>query len=263
MMNRFFHSFFLVSLPVASAVALAQDNRATFGVVGEDLTPALRVYVGAEQGVLVKSVWPGSPAEKSGVKRGDVIVSVDGAPVQNRESMAELLRRRRAGERVRAVLSYGGNLREVEVELLPRPKFPASGHHTPAAAVGGDRMHRPVVVSDEIRLRFLERRRNICRLLSSLPASLDKDAVVDELQAIRDLARDANPGNAGWMVGRAGVAAVQFRDSQGILLLRGADNQLTLEVFDSAGKMVLRCGLNGAEDYRALPADVLKRLLAL
>ena len=187
---------------------------------------------------------------------------IDGRIAALREEN-ELLRRRRAGERVRAVLSYGGNLREVEVELLPRPKFPASGHHTPAAAVGGDRMHRPVVVSDEIRLRFRERRRNICRLLSSLPASLDKDAVVDELQAIRDLARDANPGNAGWMVGRAGVAAVQFRDSQGILLLRGADNQLTLEVFDSAGKMVLRCGLNGAEDYRALPADVLKRLLAL
>lgn len=250
----------LTSLPVMSAEV---ENTAAFGIVGADLTPAICVYVGVEQGVIVKSVWPGSPAEKSGVKRGDVIVCLDGHPVPNRDAMAKLLRKRVPGEKVRATLSYGGVLREVEVELLARPKYPARLSPTPESAVGGDRVHRPLVVSEELRQRFRERRRNICRLLATLPDSLDKEAVVDELQAIRDLARDANPGGDGWMVGRAGVAAVQFRDSDGILLLRGADNKLTLEVYDADGKRELCCELNKPEDYRALPLSVLKRLLAL
>lgn len=252
----------MVLLPLP-AVAAEAEYRAAFGVVGADLTPAIRIYVGVEQGVLVKSVWPGSPAEKAGVRRGDVIVSLNGQPVANRAAMAELLRYLSPGTIVRATLSYGGELREIEVELLPRPKCPATISPTPESAVGGDRIHRPLVVSEALRQQFRERRRNICRLLSTLPEQLDKDAIIDELQAIRDLARDANPGGSGWMVGRAGVTAVQFRDNEGVLLLHGADNKLTLEVYDTEGRQELRCELNSPDDWRALPRPVLKRLLSL
>ncbi|MBQ2814214.1 MAG: PDZ domain-containing protein [Akkermansia sp.] len=262
-MNSLFPHHCLLACLTIPLVAAAPEHRAAFGIVGDDLTPALRVYVGVEQGVLVKSVWPGSPAEKAGVKRGDVIVQLEGQPVADRAAMAAALSSRTPGEKVRATLSYGGVLRDVEIELLPRPKHPAAVRRTPESAVGGDRLHRPIVVSDEIRRSFRERRRNICRLLSVLPAPLDKGAIIDELQAIRDLARDANPGGAGWMVGRAGIAAVQFRDSEGILLLRGADNKLTLEVYDMSGKMVWRCSLNTPEECGSLPESVRTRLLAL
>ena len=235
-MNSLFPHHCLLACLTIPLVAAAPEHRAAFGIVGDDLTPALRVYVGVEQGVLVKSVWPGSPAEKAGVKRGDVIVQLEGQPVADRAAMAAALSSRIPGEKVR---------------------------RTPESAVGGDRLHRPIVVSDEIRRSFRERRRNICRLLSVLPAPLDKGAIIDELQAIRDLARDANPGGAGWMVGRAGIAAVQFRDSEGILLLRGADNKLTLEVYDMSGKMVWRCSLNTPEECGSLPESVRTRLLAL
>lgn len=249
-------------LPVCG-MAAETENRAAFGVVAGELTPALRVYTGVEQGVMVRSVWPGSPAEQVGVKRGDVIVKLNGQAMPNRDAMAAFLRKREPGEIVTATLSFGGHLREADVKLLPRPSHASGAPSTAEAAVGGDRLHRPMIVSEEIRRQFRVRRKNICAHFSALPNAFDKEKVTDELQAIRDLARDSNPGGAGWMVGRAGVAAVQFRDAAGTLLLRGSDNKLTLDVYDISGQLVQRIGLNSPEEWRNIPQEVLLRLQKL
>ena len=65
------------------------------------------------------------------------------------------------------------------------------------------------------------------------------------------------------MVGRAGVSAVQFRDAEGTLLLRGSHNLLTLEVYSTDGRLLLRQGLNTPKERKSLPPDVLKRLQKL
>lgn len=260
-MNKIF--YLLTCLLPIYAHAAEAERRATFGVVAGELTPALRVYTGVEQGVMVRAVWPGSPAEQVGVKRGDVIVKLDGQDIPNRDTMAAFLRKRMPGETVTATLSFGGHVREAGVKLLPRPTGNADSPSTAEAAVGGDRLHRPMAVSDDIRRQFRERRRNICAHFATLPDSFDTEKVTDELQAIRDLARDSNPGGAGWMVGRAGVAAVQFRDAAGTLLLRGSDNKLTLEVYDKDGKLEQSIALNNLEEIRAIPPAILSRLKAL
>lgn len=257
------HIFLSCLLLSAAAVQAAEDKRATFGVVGGDLSPALRVYTGVEQGIMVRSVWPGSPAEQAGVKRGDVIIKLNGKEMPNRDAMAAFLREHRPGDSVTATLSFGGQIREVSVRLLSRPESSVTSPATAEAAVGGDRYHRPMVVPEEIRKQFRQRRSNICAHFATLPEKFDTVKVTDELQAIRDLARDSNPGGTGWMVGRAGVAAVQFRDDKGTLLLRGADNKLTLEVYDTSGRMVQRIGLNSLTERRAIPPDVLSRLKKL
>lgn len=263
MMSGALYKLSFMLLPAICVQAAEPETRATFGVVAGDLTPALRVYTGVEQGVMVRSVWPGSPAEQAGVKRGDVVVKLDGIAVADRDAMAAYLLKLAPGDSVTATLSFGGQLREVSVKLLPRPNHAPGASSTAEAAVGGDRLHRPMVVSDDIRRQFRERRRNICAHFATLPHAFDTGKVTEELQAIRDLARDSNPGGVGWMVGRAGVAAVQFRDDAGTLLLRGADKKLTLEVFDKEGKLVQRIGLNSPAERAAIPPELLIRLKAL
>jgi S1-C subfamily serine protease len=53
-----------------------------------------------EDGVQVSGVVPGGPAESAGLQRGDLLLSVDGHPVQNLRQLYGALRRRAPGERV-------------------------------------------------------------------------------------------------------------------------------------------------------------------
>ena len=51
------------------------------GVEAESLGSQLAVYFGVKEGVLVRSVLDNTPAEKAGIKAGDVITKVDGMMV--------------------------------------------------------------------------------------------------------------------------------------------------------------------------------------
>lgn len=64
-------------------------HRATLGIQGDDLTPQLAKYFGVTQGtgVLVFEVTLGGPADKAGVKAGDVITQVDGKAVNGVEEL--------------------------------------------------------------------------------------------------------------------------------------------------------------------------------
>ncbi len=62
------------------------------GVSVEELTSQLAEYFGAKDGVLVTSVTDGSPASRAGLKAGDVITSINGDRVSNREDLLRGLR---------------------------------------------------------------------------------------------------------------------------------------------------------------------------
>jgi len=72
------------------------------GIDAEDLSGQLGNYFGAPdgQGILVREVMPGTPAEKAGLKAGDVILRVDGKRVKNSEELRSVLREKsaKAGE---------------------------------------------------------------------------------------------------------------------------------------------------------------------
>jgi Do/DeqQ family serine protease len=71
-------------------------HRAYIGVGFQELTPDLAAQFGVQGrgGALVSSVAPDGPADRAGVKAGDVIVSVDGlAVVESRDLMRALLQK--------------------------------------------------------------------------------------------------------------------------------------------------------------------------
>src|SRR4029077_1253443 len=59
----------------------------------EDLSGQLGAYFGAPdgEGILVRNVNPGSPAEKSGVKAGDVITTFNGERIRSLGDLREKL----------------------------------------------------------------------------------------------------------------------------------------------------------------------------
>jgi len=85
---------FAIPINMATSVAnmLIKDGKVRYARIGiqlEVLTPAMARQLGLDEnvkGVLVNSVNPGSPAEKAGLKEGDVIVGFAGEKVVNGSS---------------------------------------------------------------------------------------------------------------------------------------------------------------------------------
>jgi len=92
------------------------------GVILSPLTPQIAEQFGiaAQGGAIVLEVEPGSPAAEAGLRPGDVIVAVDGRPVDAVEQVLAALRRSRAGDRLPLTVVRGGQRREVAATLEER-----------------------------------------------------------------------------------------------------------------------------------------------
>lgn len=75
---------------------------------------------GGEPGVKVSGVRSGTPAEKAGVRGGDVIVKFAGVSVKTLEDLTFALRLRRPGDRVEVVIVRDGQERTVQATLEER-----------------------------------------------------------------------------------------------------------------------------------------------
>jgi serine protease Do len=67
-------------------------TRAYLGIVPQDVTPDIARQFGENdaRGALVADVSAGSPAQKSGLERGDIILDVNGKPVADSNALRML-----------------------------------------------------------------------------------------------------------------------------------------------------------------------------
>jgi serine protease Do len=78
--------------PYGNAFPGFPSNAPRVGFEGEELTPQLAEFFGVKEGVLVRSVVARTPAERAGLKAGDVVVKVNGTPVMNPREISGLVR---------------------------------------------------------------------------------------------------------------------------------------------------------------------------
>jgi serine protease Do len=76
-----------------------QTYSSSLGIQTENLSRQLGEFFGVKdaEGVLVRSVEKGSPAEKAGIKAGDVIVRADNEKLSDRADLSHVLRNHREG----------------------------------------------------------------------------------------------------------------------------------------------------------------------
>jgi len=109
--------------------------------VNRELAKALKLPT--TEGVLVSDVEPGSPAYKAGLKRGDLIVRLNGKPVRSTARLRNLVAAAGAGASVRLELyrdgrrtSLGAHLTELPARLGGGVGRPGRGQGHPAADLG-------------------------------------------------------------------------------------------------------------------------------
>ncbi len=110
--------------PVIEELILSgQVERGFLGITLEDVTPGLAMSLGlaADEGVLVRGVGEGSPADDAGLEVGDIIVGIAEADIRNSGDLLEALRRYRAGQPTTLRFYRGGDEEETEVILGTQP----------------------------------------------------------------------------------------------------------------------------------------------
>jgi serine protease DegQ len=103
-----------------------QAEHAFLGITPAALTPQLaeQYGIGAESGVLVLEVLPGSPADEAGISTSDVIVAVDDEQVAEPGDLLAELRTRDPGDTIELTVLRGGDEESVDVELGQAPQVP-------------------------------------------------------------------------------------------------------------------------------------------
>ena len=93
------------------------------GIDAEDLSGQFGTYFGAPdgEGVLVREVNSGSPAEKAGVKSGDVITALNGERIRSLGDLREKLAAKREDKTVKLDVLRNKSELTITVELPPAP----------------------------------------------------------------------------------------------------------------------------------------------
>jgi S1-C subfamily serine protease len=119
---------FTFSMPKFGGSIFSMSGRGPIlGIGAQDLEGQLGKYFGAPdgEGVLVTEVNSGSPAEKGGMKAGDVITKVDGTRVRTTSDLREQLREKREKKTVSVTVLRKGTETSLNVEI-EQPKPPAA-----------------------------------------------------------------------------------------------------------------------------------------
>jgi serine protease Do len=98
-------------------------SRGWLGVGIQDLTPELAEYyaIKEQEGVLVTQTYEGDPADKAGIKEGDVIVAVDGKRIASSRELSRTVAEAGVGNNMSLTVLRDGREKEVDVKLAKRP----------------------------------------------------------------------------------------------------------------------------------------------
>ncbi|MDO4437242.1 MAG: trypsin-like peptidase domain-containing protein [Coriobacteriaceae bacterium] len=126
------HPYLGVSLTSVNAYVARQNNLAV------------------DHGAYVAEVTPGGPADKAGIKKGDIVIDVEGTQIASADGLIIALREHEVGDTVKLTVVRGTKDKEIEVELGSDEALQAEQEDTSDGNGSGSGM------TEEEFLRYLE-----------------------------------------------------------------------------------------------------------
>ncbi|HLG59635.1 MAG TPA: trypsin-like peptidase domain-containing protein [Vicinamibacterales bacterium] len=98
-------------------------RRGEIGVRAQTVTPLLAAGLGLTRdwGAVLADVTPGSPADRAGLSIGDLVLEVDGKPIENGRQLHVTLYRRAVGDVVKLAVLRDGQQKTALVSVAERP----------------------------------------------------------------------------------------------------------------------------------------------
>lgn len=149
------------------------------GVQVQDVTRTLQRArnLPTDEGALVSRVEQGSPADRNGIRRGDVIVEVSSEKIDDSKDLIRVVRGIESGRNARITLWRAGSLRTVNVQLGDRPARPSMPPDMGRWPAPGDDEDRVITIPppvpddrDQLRQQIRELRAQLDRLREEVRA---------------------------------------------------------------------------------------------
>ena len=114
------------AIPMDEAMRVSEQLRATGrvsrGRIGVQIAPVTKevaesIGLGKAQGVLVRGVEEGAPAEKAGVEAGDIIVRFDGKPIDKPADLTRAVGNTPPGSKVALTVFRRGGMKELSITV--------------------------------------------------------------------------------------------------------------------------------------------------
>jgi serine protease Do len=123
-------------------VTHGQVTRAYIGVTVQEVSPAIAKAIGLDgpKGALVADVSPNSPAQKAGLQSGDVILSVNGTPIQESNQLRMDISMMGTNQALKLQVFRNGKVQDLNAETaaLPNQKVERASNETGGSASGID-----------------------------------------------------------------------------------------------------------------------------
>jgi len=96
--------------------------RGWLGLVIQEITPEIAETIGVKEGILVSQIAPGSPAEKAGLKVGDIIVAIDGEKVREVRELQFRVMKTPPGTEITLTILRGGKEQSIKAKVGEMPE---------------------------------------------------------------------------------------------------------------------------------------------
>ncbi len=165
-----------VATVIKGALEGGRLRRPWLGVGGQTVTPEIAASMGLARsgGVIVSGVYESGPAERGGVRVGDIIVGVDGQEVADPASLVYRIATRPIGSSAKINLLRDGKSLEIEIALVGPPEDPPrnrtvlEGRHPLAGATVAN---LSPAFADELRINPMARGVIVLSVARGSPAS--------------------------------------------------------------------------------------------
>ncbi|MCL2814308.1 MAG: trypsin-like peptidase domain-containing protein [Oscillospiraceae bacterium] len=98
----------------------ADKSEVSFGLKGGTVTEEESEFFGIPQGWKISEIIEGGPCEGSGLQLSDIIVALDGSPVESTQDMYDLKMKYKAGDRVTITIYRNGDIYDFEVVMAAK-----------------------------------------------------------------------------------------------------------------------------------------------